>query len=80
MLLIIYIPRMIWKDQQRGSVSLLLTIATALVLIIFATVASVAYLQLVAQSSSLLVRGGLLVFLLGMGALLRICWTSKSVA
>jgi hypothetical protein len=80
LLLIISIPRMIWKDQQRSSVSLLLAIATALVLIIFATVAFVAYAQIVAESPSLLVRGALLVFLLGMGVFLRISWTSKSVA
>ena len=77
-LLIVSIPRMIWKEQ-RSAVSLLLTIATALVLIIFATVSFVAYALLVAQSS-LAVRVAFLVFLLGMGILVRISWTSKSVA
>jgi cytochrome c biogenesis factor len=78
LLLVVQIPRMVWKEQPHDIGSLLLSIFIALALIIFATVSFAAFLGLV-QASSSLMRGIYLVVLLGMAAVLRLSWMGKPV-
>jgi len=79
LLLVLLVPRTVWKELPRGSGSLVLSICVSLVLIVFAIVSFSSYLGLVEVSSSL-TRGIFLVILLGMAALLRLSWVSKPVA
>ncbi len=76
LLLVVQVPRTVWKEQPHGFGSLLLSIFIALALIVFATVSFAAFLGLVEASSSLM-RGIFLVVLLGMAAVLRLSWVGK---
>ena len=78
LLLVVQVPRTVWKEQPYSFGSLLLSIFIALALIVFAMVSSAAFLGLVETSSSL-TRGILLVVLLGIAALLRFSWAGKPV-
>jgi hypothetical protein len=78
LLLVVQLPRTVWKEQPRVFGSLLLSLFIALALIVFATVSFAAFLGLVDGSSSL-TRGIFLVVLLGMAALLRLSWVGKPV-
>lgn len=76
LLLVVQIPRMVWKEQPQGIGSLLLSIFIALAVIIFATVSFAAFLGLV-QASSSLMRGIYLVALLVDAGLLRLSCVGK---
>jgi cytochrome c biogenesis factor len=77
LLLVVHVPRTVWKEQPQGFGSLLLSIFIALALVVFAIVSFAAFLGLV-QASSSLMRGIYLVVLLGMAAVLRLSWMGKS--
>jgi hypothetical protein len=76
LLLVVQVPRTVWKEQPQGFGSQLLSIFIALALIVFAIVSFVAFLGLVEASSSLM-RGIYLLVLLGMAAVLRLSWVGK---
>ena len=76
LLLVVQVPRTVWKEQPQGFGSRLLSIFIALALIVFAIVSFAAFFGLVEVSSSL-TRGIFLVVLLGMAALLRLSWVGK---
>ncbi len=79
LLVVVHVPRTVWKKQPHGSGSLLMSIFIALALIVFAFVSFAAYMGLVGVSSSL-TRGIFLVLILGMAVLLRLSWVGKPVA
>lgn len=79
LLLVISIPRIVWKELPQGSGSTLLTICVLAVLIVFATVSISAYLGLIGATSAL-TRGIFLIILLGMLAILRSAWSYKPAA
>jgi hypothetical protein len=76
LLLVVQLPRTVWKEQPQGVGSLLLSIFIALAVIVFAIVSFGAFLGLVAGSSSLM-RGIFLLVLLGIAAVLRLSWGGK---
>jgi hypothetical protein len=78
-LLVLSVLRVVWKELQPGSGSLILSICLALVLAIFAIVSLTAYMGLVDVSSTF-TRAIFLLILLVMAALLRSAWSSKTVA
>jgi len=78
LLLVVQVPRTVWKEQPHDFGSLLLSIFIALALIVFAIVSFAAFLGLV-QASSSLMRGIYLLVLLGMAAVLRLSWVGKPV-
>jgi hypothetical protein len=75
LLFVVYIPRFVRRDSG----SLLLSTLIALAIIIFAIVSFTANAELIAATSSL-TRGIVLVFLLGMAALVRHSEAGKPVA
>ncbi len=78
LLLVVQVPRTVWKEQPHDIGSLLLSIFSALALIVFAIVSFAAFLGLV-QASSSLMRGIYLLVLLGMAAVLRLSWVGEPV-
>ena len=78
LLLVVQVPRTVWKEQPHDFGSLLLSIFIALALIVFAIVSFAAFLGLV-QASSSLMRGIYLLVLLGMAAVLRLSCVGKPV-
>jgi len=79
LLLVVQIPRTVWKEQPQGFGSQLLSVFIALAVIVFAIVSFAAFLGLVEASSSLM-RGIYLLVLLGMAAVLRLSWVGKQAA
>ena len=78
-LLVLSVLRMVWKELQPGSGSLVLSICVALALAIVAIVSLTAYMGLV-EVSSTFTQVIFLLVLLAMAALLRSAWSSKPVA
>jgi hypothetical protein len=79
LLLIVLVSRTVWKGRQHGSGSLILSVFTAVALIVFAIVSFSSYLGLV-EVSSALTRGIFLVILIVLAALLRLTWSANPAA
>jgi len=76
LLLALAVLRRIWKEQEHGSGSFLLTICVAAALIVLVLVSLAAFQGLLGVSSSLM-QGIFLLILLVMAALIRSSWTGK---
>jgi hypothetical protein len=76
LLLVILVPRVLWKEQSGGIGSVVLTICVFLVVLFMATVSHTVFIGLVEVSSPSM-RGLLLVVLLGMAGLIALPWFSK---
>ena len=78
-LLVLSVLRIVWKELQPGSGSLILSICVALALAILALVSLTAYMGLVDVSSTF-TQVIFLIVLLVMATLLRSAWSGKPAA
>ena len=78
-LLVLSVLRIVWKELQPGSGSLILSLCVALALAILAIVSLTTYMGLVDVSSTF-TQVIFLIVLLVMSALLRLAWSGKPAA